>query len=100
MNKRDRGVTSSLNKLGIPVTTGQWVGGVVAVLGGIIVARIFPFLYPIIFGRLLDFIFGAGMSTLRDGFNSFVMTTCTCGLSFIISFFAFFLFRAKRKAGN
>lgn len=100
MNSRARGITSSLNKLGIPVTTGQWVGAICAVLAGIILARLMPYIYPIVFARLLDFIFGPGPSSFRDGFNSFLMTACTCTTSFVISFFAFILFRSKRNTGG
>ena len=98
MDARARGITASLNKLGIPVTTGQWIGVVIAVLAGIIMARVLPYVYPIFFSRILDFVLGPGMSTLRDGFNTFFMTTCTMGTSFAVSLVTFVLFRRKRKA--
>jgi hypothetical protein len=66
MESRARGITASLNKLGIPVTTGQWIGAVVSVLAGIIIARVLPYVYPIFFSRILDLILGPGVSTLRD----------------------------------
>jgi hypothetical protein len=40
------------------------------------------------------------MSTLRDGFNTFFMTTCTMGTSFAVSLVAFVLFRKKRRAAT
>jgi len=100
MDSRVRGITASLNKLGIPVTTGQWIGSVIAVLGGLIVARVLPYIYPIFFSRLLDLVFGAGMSSLRDGFNSFMMTACTCTASFLVSIATFLAFRKKRKGAS
>jgi len=98
MDARARGITASLNRLGIPVTTGQWIGAVMSVLAGIIIARLLPYLYPIFFARILDFVFGPGMSTLRDGFNSLFMTACTMGTSFAVSLATFVLFRRKRRA--
>jgi hypothetical protein len=85
MQSRARGITASLNRLGIPVTTGQWVGAVLAVLAGIVIARVLPYVYPIFFSPLLDLVFEPGPSTLRDGFNSFLMTVCTGSTSFIVS---------------
>jgi hypothetical protein len=98
MDARASGITASLNRLGIRVTTGQWIGAVISVLAGIIMARILPYAYPIFFSRILDFVFGPGMSTLRDGFNSLFMTMCTMGTSFAVSLVTFVLFRKKRKA--
>ena len=97
MNMQDRGITASLNRLGIRLTTGQWVGAVVAVLTGFIVARVLPFIYPLIFSRLQDAILGPGISDLRDNINIWMMQNCTCASSFIISFFSFYVFRRKRK---
>ena len=69
-----------------------------AVLAGILVARVLPFIYPLIFSRLLDFVLNPGPSTLRDGLNTWIMSVCTCGTSFIISMLAAVLFRRKRRA--
>ena len=86
MESRARGITASLNRLGIRLTTGQWIGAVAAVLAGLIIARILPFIYPLIFPRLLDLVLGPGISTVRDGLNTWIMSMCTLGTSFVISF--------------
>lgn len=98
MDTRARGITASLNKLGIGVTTGQWVGAVVAVLAGVMVARVLPFIYPLIFSRLLDLVLSPGPSDLRDGLNTWIMSMCTLGTSFVISLATSVLFRRRRKA--
>jgi hypothetical protein len=100
MNPQERGITASLNRLGIRLTTGQWVGAVLAVLTGLIVARVLPFIYPLIFSRIEDVILGPGISDLRDNINTWMMQNCTCASSFVISFFSFLVFRRKRKGAR
>jgi hypothetical protein len=96
MESPQSGITASLNRLGIRLTTGQWVGAVVAVIAGLIVARVLPFIYPLIFSRLLDLVLSPGPSDLRDGLNTMVMNMCTLGTSFVISLASTMIFRRRR----
>ena len=88
----------SLAKLGISITRAQLIGLLASVIAGLIVARAMPFIYPIIFSRALDFVFGPGPSTVRDNFNTHLMTACTFGSSFLIAFVVMILFRSKKRA--
>ena len=97
METQPSGITASLNRLGIRLTTGQWVGAVIAVIAGLIVARVLPFVYPLIFSWLLDLVLAPGPSDLRDGLNTMVMNLCTLGTSFVISLVATVLFRRRRR---
>ncbi len=77
---------SSLERLGIRLSVGQLIGVGAAIVAGLVVARILPYTYPIISARLLDFLFGRGVSSLRDSFNTTLMTVCTCSISFLVAF--------------
>lgn len=76
----DNSLHGSLGRLGLRVTGGQLVSFVLAVIGGLIMARILPYVYPV-FDPLLTAAFGAGMSSARDGFNSLMMTLITFSTS-------------------
>jgi hypothetical protein len=64
------------------------------VAAGLVMARILPYIYPVIFAHLLDQVFGPGMSVARDGFNTHMMTAITFATSFVISFI---VFRKRRE---
>ena len=87
-------IQASLARLGIPLSRRQLIGFVVAVLAGMIVARILPFIYGPIFDPLLTPVFGSGAGP-RDTFNSFMMTALTFAASFVISF----IFAMKSQGG-
>ncbi|MFQ5855305.1 MAG: zinc-ribbon domain-containing protein [Anaerolineae bacterium] len=81
-------IQASLARLGIPLSRRQLIGFGLAVLAGMIVARILPFIYGPIFDPLLTPVFGSGAGP-RDTFNSFMMTALTFLTSFVISFIVF-----------
>lgn len=89
----------SLGRLGLPVTRRQLIGLGIAILTGMIVARALPYIYPLLFARILDFVLGQGISATRDSFNSFFMTTITFCSSFLVAVVMALLFkRGKRRA--
>lgn len=83
-----------METLGIRLSSRELVGFGLAVLAGMVVARILPSIYPIL-APLLDALFGKGASPARDGFNAFMMTALTFLSSFVISFS---FFRKPKKA--
>jgi Double zinc ribbon len=89
----DGSIQASLAKLGIRFSKGEWIGFAVSVTGGFVMARILPYVYPIL-SPVLDAVFGPGPSNPRDSFNSFMMTGITFATSFIISFI---VFKKKRE---
>lgn len=60
-------------------------------------ACLLPYIYPIFAARVLDLIFGPGPSTFRDGFNTNLMTACTCCGSFTIALMGSFALRGRKK---
>jgi hypothetical protein len=92
-------VIASLGRLGIPVRAGQLIGIAAGVIMGLIVARALPYIYPIFTANLLDVVFGPGITEARDGFNSHLMTGCTCCSSFLVALVGAVVLRpwGKRK---
>jgi predicted PurR-regulated permease PerM len=76
---------------------GQTLGCVGGVIVGLVVARVLPFIYPIFSANVLDLIFGPGVSTLRDGFNSLFMTGCTCLSSFAVALVVSLAFSRRKQ---
>ncbi|MBI5651427.1 MAG: hypothetical protein HZC40_13445 [Chloroflexi bacterium] len=89
-------IRESLARLGITFSRGQIIGFVVSLIGGMIVARILPFIYPV-FDPILTFFFGRGPSPMRDGFNTNAMTLITFSVSFVLSFATMFLTRSRAR---
>lgn len=88
-------IEASLEKLGIRISRRQLIGFAISVVAGMVVARILPYAYPILLGRILDQAFGLGPSPGRDAFNTHSMTVITFATSFVLSFFAT---RKRREA--
>ena len=82
-------IQASLARLGIRLSRRELVGFGLSVAAGMVMARILPYIYPVIFSHVLDRIFGSGPSNARDGFNSHMMTAITFLTSFVISFVSF-----------
>jgi len=76
---------------------GQTLGCLGGIVVGLVVARALPFIYPIFSARLLDLIFGPGYSPLRDGFNTNLMTACTCLSSFAVALVVSLAFSRKKS---
>jgi RNA polymerase subunit RPABC4/transcription elongation factor Spt4 len=91
----DGSIQAALARLGIRLSRRELIGLALSVAAGMVMARILPYIYPVLFGHLLDRVFGPGMSNARDGFNSHMMTVITFLSSFVISFFSF---RKRRGA--
>jgi ribosomal protein L40E len=91
----DGSIQAALARLGIRLSRRELIGLALSVAAGMIVARILPYIYPVLFAHLLDRVFGPVQSTARDGFNSHMMTVITFLSSFVISFFSF---RKRRGA--
>lgn len=91
-------ILTSLSRLGIRVARTQLIGLIVSVITGMVVARLLPFIYPLIFSRPLDIVFGPGASSFRDGFNSLLMTTCTFMASFLVAFVVVLAFGRRKRA--
>jgi len=92
----------SLARLGIRVTKNQVVTIIVATISALVFNKLLPFLYPIIFARPLDWIFGPGASSTRDSFNTFLFTLLTAAFSFLAAYFisrAGGLMRRKKAHG-
>jgi hypothetical protein len=89
-------IRESLARLGISFSRGQIIGFAVSLIGGMIVARILPFIYPI-FDPILTIVFGSGPSPMRDGFNTNAMTLITFSSSFVLSFATMFLTRSRAR---
>ena len=83
-------IRAALARLGISLSRGQIIGFIVSLIGGMIMARVLPFIYPI-FDPILTLVFGSGPSALRDGFNTNMMTLITFATSFVLSFATMFL---------
>ena len=81
-------IQASLARLGIRLSRRELLGFALSVVAGIVMARILPYIYPVIFGHFLDLVFGPGAGA-RDTFNSHMMTAITFLTSFVISFFTF-----------
>jgi len=86
-----------LARLGLRFNLGQGIGCIGGVLVGLVVARALPYIYPIFSARLLDLIFGPGYSPLRDGFNSNLMTACTCLSSFLVALAVSLAFSRRKR---
>ena len=91
----DGSIQAALARLGIRLSRRELIGFALSVAAGMVVARILPYIYPVIFAHLLDRVFGPGQSNARDGFNSHMMTVITFLSSFVISFI---VFRKRRGA--
>lgn len=89
---------ASLSRLGISLSLGQVMGIIAGVLAGLIVARLLPYIYPLFTARLLDSVFGPGVSPARDGFNANFMTACTCTSSFAVALLASLVFRLRKRS--
>ena len=89
-------IRESLLRLGISFSRGQLIGFGLSLLGGMIVARILPFIYPV-FDPILTLAFGSGASATRDGFNTNMMTLITFFTSFALSFVTMALTKAKQQ---
>lgn len=89
-------IRESLARLGISFSRGQIIGFALSLLGGIVVARILPFIYPV-FDPILTLVFGSGPSPTRDGFNTNMMTLITFFTSFVMSFVTMALTKSKTK---
>lgn len=85
-----KNIRESLARLGITFSREQIVGFAISLIGGMIVARILPFIYPI-FDPILTFAFGSGPGEMRDGFNTNMMTLITFATSFVLSFATMFV---------
>lgn len=85
-----RSIRESLARLGVTFSREQIIGFVLSLIGGMIVARILPFIYPI-FDPILTLVFGSGPSAMRDGFNTNMMTLITFATSFVLSFATMFV---------
>lgn len=66
-------------------------------VAGLMIACLLPYIYPIFAAPVLDFALGPGPSDLRDGFNTNLMTACTCCGSFAIALLGSFVLRARKK---
>ena len=73
-----------LQKLGIRVSIQQIVGLIAAIVVGLVLARILPYIYAPTVGYLLDFL-QLSVPT-RDTLNWFVMTALTFLTSFAVGF--------------
>jgi len=89
-------IRESLARLGISFSRKQIIGFVVSLLGGMVMARILPFIYPV-FDPILTLAFRSGPSPLRDGFNENMMTLITFFTSFAMSFVTMALTQSKEK---
>jgi hypothetical protein len=78
-------IQTSLGRLGIEVSTRQLVGIAVATIVGIVVARVLPNIYPIIFAPILAVLFFGNGSGTSDSFNSSMMTWITFLSAFAVS---------------
>jgi hypothetical protein len=90
---------ASLSRLGVPASVPQLLSMVAAFVVGVVIARALPFIYPILAAPILDAVFGPGISSARDGFNTNFMTACTCCSSTLIALVgaAVFAPRGKRR---
>lgn len=83
-------IRESLARLGVTFSRQQIIGFVISLVGGMIMARILPFIYPI-FDPILTLVFGSGPGAVRDGFNTNMMTLITFFTSFGLSFATMFV---------
>ena len=90
-----KSLLESLARLGINFSRKQIIGFVISLIGGMIMARILPFIYPI-FDPILTVVFGAGPGAVRDGFNTNMMTLITFSTSFVLSFATMFVTKARK----
>lgn len=79
---------ASVANVGLRLSSQQLVGFGVAVIAGVIMARILPYMYPVL-SPILDAVFGAKATTSRDNFNAFMMTALTFLTSFVIAYRVF-----------
>lgn len=89
-------IRESLLRLGISFSRAQIIGFVLSLLGGVGMAQILPFIYPV-FDPILTLAFGSGASATRDGFNTNMMTLITFFTSFALSFVTMTLTKAKQQ---
>jgi len=89
-------IRESLLRLGISFSRNQLIGFGLSLLGGIVMARILPFIYPV-FDPLLTIVFGSGPGAARDGFNTNMMTLITFSTSFVMSFVTMRLTQSKER---
>ena len=85
-----RSLLESLARLGINFSRKQIIGFAGSLIGGMIVARVLPFIYPV-FDPILTLVFGSGPGEARDGFNTNMMTLITFATSFVLSFVTMFV---------
>jgi hypothetical protein len=78
----------ALDDLGVGHLKTQIVALLMAWVTGMIVARILPYVYDTIFGRITSMFIGTQITQARDNFNSWLMTLVTFGISFAVGFFA------------
>ena len=60
-----------------------------AVVVGLIMPRILPYIYPFVFYPILVIIFQGNTTSASDDFNSFMMAAITFLTSFVIAFLFF-----------
>lgn len=78
----------ALDDLGVGHLKTQIFALVLAWVTGMIVARILPYVYDSIFGRITSLFIGTEITAARDNFNTWLMTLVTLGASFVVGFFA------------
>jgi hypothetical protein len=78
-------IQASLERLGIRLSTRQLVGIAIATLAGIVVARVLPNVYPVLFAPILQVLFFGNPAGSSDSFNTSIMTWLTFLTSFVIS---------------
>jgi ribosomal protein L40E len=76
-------IQASLEKLGIRVSPRELIGFGVSVVAGMVMARVLPYIYPVLFSSIIS------RMQNPDPFNKFMMTAITFLTSFVISFIAF-----------
>ena len=91
-----KSLLESLARLGINFSRKQIIGFVISLIGGMIMARILPFIYPI-FDPILTVVFGAGPGAVRDGFNTNMMTLITFFTSFGLSFATMLVTKTRKS---
>lgn len=91
-----KSLLESLARLGIDFSRKQIIGFVISLIGGMIMARILPFIYPI-FDPILTLVFGAGPGAVRDGFNTNMMTLITFFTSFGLSFATMLVTKTRKS---
>lgn len=89
-SRDDSSIVGSLANLGLRIGKRQLIGYGVAILAGLVVPRVAPYLFPIIvYPALSPFLDTPGLDTV----NTAAMNTLTCLTSYSIAFVVTMMFR-------